>query len=401
MTLSKKCKNCGDVFLKKPTDSLRSWNTRTKFCSKSCFDIFRRGKPSPSPATTFKKGQHVPVPLESRRRGPDNSKWRGGPVSLPCLICNTFFTVEHCQAKRGAKTCSRTCANEFRRTPLMRERMSVVHRKRVADGLHNCYCGAGNILDLIRDTVEYREWRTNVFQRDNYTCKACGQHGGRFNLNADHIKPFALIVIENNIVSFQDAKACEELWDIKNGRTLCVECHRKTPTYGTRLKLPSFASHIIPDAVLWYPNAETSMIEKSNIENSISIVTEAMNRRGIFVNLKINDMPSRNEESDFVQLVSISARIIFGDILKDFDFWAVVPVPTHRRVENWAWIISHNLTGKAFDQLNNKVAPKIRIGFWEKAREAVNELNRKAHENVVNRRAIPAVFTVPQNGGGV
>src|SRR3989344_2847068 len=335
MTLSKKCKNCGDVFLKKPTDSLRSWNTRTKFCSKSCFDIFRRGKPSPSPATTFKKGQHVPVPLESRRRGPDN-----------------------------------------------------------------CYCGAGNILDLIRDTVEYREWRTNVFQRDNYTCKACGQHGGRFNLNADHIKPFALIVIENNIVSFQDAKACEELWDIKNGRTLCVECHRKTPTYGTRLKLPSFASHIIPDAVLWYPNAETSMIEKSNIENSISIVTEAMNRRGIFVNLKINDMPSRNEESDFVQLVSISARIIFGDILKDFDFWAVVPVPTHRRVENWAWIISHNLTGKAFDQLNNKVAPKIRIGFWEKAREAVNELNRKAHENVVNRRAIPAVFTVPQNGGG-
>jgi len=61
-----------------------------------------------------------------------------------------------------------------------------------------------------------REWRIAVFERDNYTCQLCGVRGGR--LQADHIKPF---------------KAFPELrHDLSNGRTLCVPCHKTTPTYG-------------------------------------------------------------------------------------------------------------------------------------------------------------------------
>lgn len=62
-----------------------------------------------------------------------------------------------------------------------------------------------------RRNREYKEWRENVFERDNYTCQKCGRVGGE--LNAHHIKPF---------------KDYPKLrYEITNGITLCIECHRK------------------------------------------------------------------------------------------------------------------------------------------------------------------------------
>ena len=67
----------------------------------------------------------------------------------------------------------------------------------------------------IRQSLEYKDWRTNVFKRDDYTCQECGSRG--VTLHADHINPFAY---------FPELRLV-----IDNGRTLCVPCHRKTPTY--------------------------------------------------------------------------------------------------------------------------------------------------------------------------
>lgn len=72
---------------------------------------------------------------------------------------------------------------------------------------------------LLMETKEYKDWRTNVFRRDNYTCQECGSRG--YKLNADHIKPFAFYP-ELRLI-------------INNGRTLCVFCHRKTETYGWKV----------------------------------------------------------------------------------------------------------------------------------------------------------------------
>jgi 5-methylcytosine-specific restriction endonuclease McrA len=63
------------------------------------------------------------------------------------------------------------------------------------------------------------EWRRKVFERDDYTCRMCGSRGGR--LNADHIKPVRLFP--------------ELVIDLENGRTLCVKCHKETPTYSYRV----------------------------------------------------------------------------------------------------------------------------------------------------------------------
>ena len=69
--------------------------------------------------------------------------------------------------------------------------------------------------EKIRKSIDYKLWREAVFARDDYTCQECGKRGGR--LNADHIKPFSLYP--------------ELRLDINNGRTLCVDCHKKTDTY--------------------------------------------------------------------------------------------------------------------------------------------------------------------------
>lgn len=89
--------------------------------------------------------------------------------------------------------------------------------------------GLTSLIRLVRRGVKYRTWRTTVYQRDNYTCVECGED--KHYLNADHIIQFALLLRMNNIKTVEQAEACEGLWDITNGRTLCLPCHKLTDTY--------------------------------------------------------------------------------------------------------------------------------------------------------------------------
>ena len=85
----------------------------------------------------------------------------------------------------------------------------------------------------IRNCIEYRNYRTLGFKRDNYTCQLCGQRGERLQL--DHFPtPFSIIIVKNNIKTLNEALNCKELWDLSNGRTLCLDCHKETVTYLNR-----------------------------------------------------------------------------------------------------------------------------------------------------------------------
>lgn len=65
-----------------------------------------------------------------------------------------------------------------------------------------------------------KQWRRDVFRRDDYTCQRCGAKGGK--LNAHHIKPW----IDHP----------ELRYDVENGITLCVACH--LITHGKKTYVP-------------------------------------------------------------------------------------------------------------------------------------------------------------------
>ena len=67
---------------------------------------------------------------------------------------------------------------------------------------------------LLRDSLRYKHWRIQIFQRDKFACVMCGyrSHKKR-DIRADHIKPFSLYP--------------KLRFDISNGRTLCLPCDLK------------------------------------------------------------------------------------------------------------------------------------------------------------------------------
>ena len=99
----------------------------------------------------------------------------------------------------------------------------------------NWKSGKTKLSMIIRGLSIYREWRNNIFERDDFTCVECGRRskkGDKVVLHADHITPLSYLLDLLDVHTAEDAISCDQLWDVSNGRTLCRECHRNTDTYG-------------------------------------------------------------------------------------------------------------------------------------------------------------------------
>lgn len=176
-----KCIVCGKEFYAKRDRVLKGL---AKFCSTKCRDIGKSKK-----------------------------------IKRICQICGREFYTTESRIKRGfAKFCSQKC-------------MGLSYKKNYSDK------EITKIKNQIRASIEYRIWRQNVFIKDNFTCRECGQKGGY--LEAHHIKSFSELCKEawEYLPLFNKYDACIAyipMWDINNGITLCNKCH-KNKYHGWRL----------------------------------------------------------------------------------------------------------------------------------------------------------------------
>ena len=79
----------------------------------------------------------------------------------------------------------------------------------------------------IRNNKKYKAFIKTILKRDKYTCQLCGDRnykgrGGSIKLEVDHLVP----------VSIDPSRLCDET----NVRTLCKSCHKKTDSYGGKMK---------------------------------------------------------------------------------------------------------------------------------------------------------------------
>lgn len=187
-----KCSNCSKTIFRVPFDIERN---KELFCGKAC-RLEHRNK------TGFYEGEN-------------NPNYKGGDVEVECNYCHKEFIINQSKynySKSKQFYCSKECDCNWRRENLKGENS------------WNWKGGRTKLTILIRNEGEYIEWRKKVFERDYWTCQHCGYRGGK--INAHHMKHFIDIIIENNITSSSDATGCKELYDIDNGITLCVECHK-------------------------------------------------------------------------------------------------------------------------------------------------------------------------------
>ena len=81
--------------------------------------------------------------------------------------------------------------------------------------------------------MEYKAWRTAVFKRDHYTCKACFEEGKR--IHAHHI------------FGWKDHP--ELRYVVDNGITLCKKCHHEAH-FGDIVIFPAVFPEKRPDALV-------------------------------------------------------------------------------------------------------------------------------------------------------
>ena len=77
--------------------------------------------------------------------------------------------------------------------------------------------GVSSENHLLRNSARYKNWRSDIFKRDKYTCRSCNKTGGK--LNAHHIKKFS--------------EYPQLRFNLKNGVTLCEKCHIEIHKVGT------------------------------------------------------------------------------------------------------------------------------------------------------------------------
>ena len=161
-----KCKYCGNSFI-----GIKD----RKYCSPECGHKDRVGKERPK---------------------------RGKRLKLICIWCNKKFERLRCNIRTKHNFCSPDCLHKWMEGKYSGENNGRWRKDR--NQISN--------INILRNLREMTDWKLAVYKRDEFTCQLCGSTKSG-NFNAHHIKKLA--------------KHPDLAFDISNGVTLCVDCHKE------------------------------------------------------------------------------------------------------------------------------------------------------------------------------
>ncbi len=184
--MKKNCLICQNKFSTCLSDIKRG---RDKYCSRKCYYKSRIG---------IKRSEETIAKMREAQKGKKSHSWRGGEISLYCLICKKEFKVKICK-KDTAKFCSKKCHGKWDSENLIGE------KARTWKG------GLTPINKLIRSLEKSRKWAREIKERDNFICQICYVRGGI--LRSNHIKKFS---------DYPELRL-----SLNNGITICKNCDIK------------------------------------------------------------------------------------------------------------------------------------------------------------------------------
>ncbi len=149
----------------------------------------------------YSRGPVCKIYKECKSRGMSRPNVKIKNMGL-CKWCGEESILKKSKTRlnRG-KFCSKKCYTEWQ---LVNAPRGEEHHSWIDGGKHE------DELNRLRHTREWAEWRTQVFERDNYTCQLCGERG--LELHPHHI--------------LQKCDYPDLIFEIDNGITLCRDCHR-------------------------------------------------------------------------------------------------------------------------------------------------------------------------------
>ena len=142
----------------------------------------------------FVKG-HIPASKGKKLlhlRGENACHWKGGKIRKICIFCNKEFYVNKYR-ENTAEFCSKSCAARWH----------------TGNKAHNWKGGIDLENKRARQSLEYEVWRLEVYRKDGFRCRLCGNK----DIVAHHLKLFS---------EFPELR-----FSVNNGITLCRSCHKK------------------------------------------------------------------------------------------------------------------------------------------------------------------------------
>lgn len=152
----------------------------------------RKGKPA-----TWNIGRKPSEEMRDKNRrahtGRKPYNYGKGRIAFACEVCGVEVIDKPYRRKR---TCSKKCKDQ------------ISHLSR-GENHWNSKTGDTSNVQRKRKWSQYREWRSGVLKRADYTCACCGVRGGRLT--------------SHHLYTWNDHE--EKRFDLDNGVCLCWKCH--------------------------------------------------------------------------------------------------------------------------------------------------------------------------------